>query len=179
MAINEQDQNNQDKKAGTETTTEALQSFENRWKYAVFPAMIAFVLLASFGFYLIYGMLQRMEDLSRDVHRMVNVLEHSLPTMTDDVHQMNNTISNNLPRLEHEISAMSTEMKQMSRSTASLSATTQNMGYNLWEVNKNISTPLSIMNSVVPWSRVNAPQPMVKPYYQHPQQIQTNYTQTQ
>ena len=159
MSINETEKD-------TVKTTEALKSFEDRWKYAVFPAMIAFVLLASFGFYLIYGMLQRMESLAHDVHRMVGVLENTLPTMTEDVHAMNKTISSSLPILEHKISDMSQEMKHMSHSTASLSTTTQNMGHNLWEVNKNISTPLSIMNAAVPWSRVSAPQPI---YYQNPQ----------
>lgn len=157
-------------------TTKAIKSFEDRWKYAVFPAMIAFVLLASFGFYLIYGMLQRMESLAQDVNRMVAVLEKSLPSMTNDVKQMNQTISNSLPALEHKISDMSSEMKHMSHSTASLSATTQNMGHNLWEVNKNISTPLSIMNAAVPWSRVRAPQPV---YYQVPQQHPTTNPQGQ
>lgn len=166
-------------------TNKALKSFENRWKYAVFPAMIAFVLLASFGFYLIYGMLQRMESLAQDVNRMVAVLEKSLPAMTNDVHYMNKTISSSLPALEDRISNMSLEMQQMSRSTRSLALTTQNMGDNLWEVNKNISTPLSIMNAAVPWSRVRAPQPIyyqprqVPPQpisYPQGQAIQPNYT---
>ncbi len=174
MTTDERKQNEQNNKGGAETT-EALQNFENRWKYAVFPAMIAFVLLASFGFYLIYNMLQRMEDLSRDVNRMVDVLENSMPIMTRDVHSMNIAISNSLPALEHEIADMSKEMKHMSHSTESLSATTRNMGHNLWEVNKNISTPLSIMNSVVPWSRVSAPQPVAYQYYQQSQPTRQPY----
>lgn len=172
MTTGERDQAEQDTKSTIETT-EALKNFENRWKYAVFPAMIAFVLLASFGFYLIYNMLQRMEDLSRDVNRMVNVLEDSLPSMTGDMRTMNVTISTSLPALENQIADMSQEMKRMSYSTASLSATTRNMGHNLREVNKNISTPLSIMNSVVPWSRVSAPQPIAyQPYYYQQPQVQ-------
>jgi len=174
MTTDERKQTEQNNKRGAETT-EALKNFENRWKYAVFPAMIAFVLLAGFGFYLIYNMLQRMEDLSRDVNRMVNVLEHSMPSMANDVHSMNIAISNNLPALESEIASMSKEMKHMSHSTESLSASTRNMGHNLWEVNKNISTPLSIMNSVVPWSRVSAPQPVAYQDYQQSQLKQQPY----
>jgi flagellar biosynthesis/type III secretory pathway M-ring protein FliF/YscJ len=174
MSTDERKQTEQNNQEGVETT-EALKNFENRWKYAVFPAMIAFVLLASFGFYLIYNMLQRMEDLSRDVNRMVNVLEKSMPSMTNDVHALNKTISNTLPSLKHEIAAMSQEMKRMTHSTESLSATTRNMGHNLWEVNKNISTPLSIMNSVVPWSRVSAPQPVAYQYYQQAQPVKQPY----
>jgi HAMP domain-containing protein len=176
MTTDERKQTEQNNKGATETT-ETLQNFENRWKYAVFPAMIAFVLLAGFGFYLIYNMLQRMEDLSRDVNRMVDVLEKSMPAMTDDVHSMNLAISSSMPALEHEIADMSQEMKRMSHSTESLSATTRNMGHNLWEVNKNISTPLSIMNSVVPWSRVSAPQPVAYQYYQQSQISQPYITQ--
>ena len=39
---------------GNNEAAQTLESFENRWRFAVFPAMIAFVVLAGFGFYLIY-----------------------------------------------------------------------------------------------------------------------------
>ena len=147
---------------GNEETAQVLENFETRWKYAVFPAMVAFALLSSFGFYLIYGMLQRMESLSQDVHRMTNIIEQSFPAVAADVHQLSASISTTMPKLESNVTEMSAEMKNMSTSTSSMAYSTQNMGYNLWEVNKNISKPLSVMNSVMPWSNVSAPQP--RPY---------------
>jgi len=40
-------------KGGNQEAAEALETFEFRWRYAVFPAMIAFTILSAFGFYLV------------------------------------------------------------------------------------------------------------------------------
>ena len=64
-----------------EANSSKLQSFENRWRFAVFPAMIMFVMLSGFGFYLIWGMLDRMQALSKDINSMTKVISESMPVM--------------------------------------------------------------------------------------------------
>lgn len=159
---------------GNVEAAETLESIETRWKYAIFPAMIAFIVLAVFGFYLIYGMLQRMEDLSKNVLRMTDVIQTSMPSMQQDIgvmsgnmQQMNTTMQGNFPSLDKNIASMSTDMKTMSYSTASMAMTTQNMSQNLWELNRNVSKPLSAMNNIIPWSSKGTPPPPA-PFY--PQQ---------
>ncbi len=165
-------------KVGRESEEElalAIDSFQNRWKYAVFPAMVAFVILSVFGFYLIYGMLQRMEDLSKDVNRMADTISDALPAMQQnvnmmatDMHQMNAAIGTSLPKLEQRVDAMSNSTEHMAK-------TTDSMGQSMWEMNRNVSKPLSMMNKMIPWSTQKAPttsrpnnnsypQPV---YYQH------------
>lgn len=130
-----------------------IKSFENRWRYAVFPAMVAFVILAVFGFYLIYGMLQRMESLSDDVHRMTNIMEKNLPSMTSDMQEMNETISQNMPQMKEGV-------EKMSISTHNIAATTGNMSNSVWEMNRSVSRPLSLMNKFLPFgSRSDIPRP--------------------
>ncbi len=137
----------------------AIESFEVRWKFVVFPALVAFVILASFGFYLIFGILHRMDSLSTDVGKMTQVIERAFPIITDDMHQMTQAVVISIPALQKDVAVMSAEVKQMSSATTSIATSTQNMGQNMWEVNKNISTPLSIMNTMIPWSNVAAPHP--------------------
>lgn len=156
---------------GNKEAAEALESFEARWKYAVFPAMIAFVILSAFGFYLIYGMLQRMEDLSKNVYRMTDVIQVTMPAMQNDISnmsgdmkRMNNTMQQSFPHLDQNIANMSDDMKTMSYSTASMAMTTQNMGRNLWELNKNVSKPLSVMNNMIPWSSAKGTPPPSAPF---------------
>ena len=150
----------------SDDTSLRLSSFENRWKYAVFPAMLAFVILASFGFYLIYGMLQHMESLSSDVKNMTKVMQSSMPAITKDVRQLNESIAINLPALEKQVGSMSSNISTISNSTASLAVTTHRMGNNMHEMNRNISTPLSAINSVLPWSnKPAAPVPQYQPMY--------------
>ncbi len=138
-----------------EELQQAIDSFQNRWKYAVFPAMIAFVILSIFGFYLIFGMLQRMEDLSRDVNRMADTISQTLPpmqqnitSMSADMHQLNDVIGTSFPNLEQRVDAMS-------NSTEYMAQTTHSMGSSIWEMNRNISRPLSFMNKMIPFSRQN------------------------
>lgn len=143
-----------DENAKHDTTIEGeIKSFENRWRYAVFPAMIAFVILSVFGFYLIYGMLQRMEALSTDVTRMTNILEKTMPAMSDDMQEMNETISKNLPEMKAGV-------EEMSISTHNIAATTGNMSNSVWEMNRSVSGPLSIVNKMMPFSsKTNLPRP--------------------
>jgi hypothetical protein len=159
---------------------ETLESFETRWRYAVFPAMIAFVILAGFGFYLIYGMLQRMEDLSKDIHDMTGVITESMPVMQvgivtmssrmqligEDLHGMRSdmnrlsvVISNTMPAMEGQVGAMSNNISDMRYATSSMAQTTHNMGQNIWNMNRNFSKPLSMMRKIMPWGGDNTPPP--------------------
>ncbi len=153
--------------AHEEELDKAINTFQNRWKYAVFPAMIAFVIFSLFGFYLIFGMLQRMEDLSQDVSRMADTIRDSLPamqqnvsTMSNDMHQMNGVIATSFPKLEKGVD-------EMSHSTADMAQTTNTMGNSIWELNQNVSKPLSMMNKMMPWSvqknTAMPPRPSINP----------------
>lgn len=170
-----------------ENIEDALESFETRWKYAVFPAMIAFVVLAGFGFYLIYGMLQRMEELSVNIDQMAKVMTKSLPIMEvgvvgmsaqmqsigNDLHgmradmsQLSNVVSDTMPAMEAKVGTMSDNIYDMRNATASMANTTHNMGQNLWNMNRNFSKPLSMMRKIMPWGGDNTPPPRLnQPLY--------------
>lgn len=148
-----------------EELEQAIDGFQNRWKYAVFPAMIAFIILSVFGFYLIYGMLQRMEDLSRDVSKMAETISQALPpmqqnitSMSTDMHQLNGVIGSSFPNLEQRVDSISHSTEHMAR-------TTNAMGNSVWEMNRNISKPLSVMNKMIPFSHTQRPvfNPIVYP----------------
>ena len=136
---------------GNKEAAQTLETFETRWRYAVFPAMIAFVILSAFGFYLIYGMLQRMESMSNDITRMTDLMEKTVPVLAGDVHQMNKTIAKTMPELEQHLSTMSL-------STYSMANSTHNMGQSTWEINRSISKPLRAMNQMIPWN-IDTPAP--------------------
>jgi len=149
---------------GNEEAAKTLETFETRWRYAVFPAMIAFVILSAFGFYLIYGMLQRMESMSQDISRMTVLMEQTVPVLTSDVHQMNKTISKTMPELEQHVSNMSDNVTTMSHSATSMATSTKHMDQSTWELNRSISKPMRAFNKMVPWSASTPPPPMYRSY---------------
>ena len=177
---------------------DALESMETRWKYAVFPAMIAFVILAGFGFYLIYGMLQRMEDIADDINDISKVMADSLPIMQGgvvgmssrmqwigedlngmraDVHQLSVTIQQTMPNMEGKVDDMSKNIGNMTYATSSMATTTQNMGQNLWNMNRNFSKPLSMMRKMIPWGGDKTPPPPTAiPMYNNPYYSQSLVT---
>lgn len=162
---------------GNAEAAETLETFEVRWKYAVFPAMIAFAILSAFGFYLIYGMLQRMEELSDNVYHMTQVIQKTMPsmdenmtTMSGDIHTLNTTITEHFPVLDKKVANISQDMKTLSYSTASMAMTTKNMDNNVWELNKNVSKPFSAIGKMMPWSSKKGSVPPPAPYYYQRQQ---------
>ncbi|WP_299876207.1 hypothetical protein [uncultured Cocleimonas sp.] len=136
-------------KGGNQEAAEALETFEFRWRYAVFPAMIAFTILSAFGFYLIYGMLQHMQSMSADIHRMTSLMEKSVPVISSDISSLNSTIGTSMPSIQQNVA-------EMSDSTGSMAVSTQQMDRTTWEMNRSFAKPMNMFNSLIPF---NVPPP--------------------
>jgi len=145
-----------------------LQEFEKkadsttkRMKMLVYPAMVAFFILAAFGFYLIFS-------LTSDVRRMANTFVHmsgSIETNMDTISGTMGHMSEKMDILADSTSTMSTNVGSMTDNTVEMvnsigglrtatydmAASTNNMQRDMWSLNKNISTPLSFMNNFLPW----------------------------
>ena len=128
-----------------EENSEAIQVFETRWRYAVFPAMIAFVILSVFGFYLIYGMLQHMQSMSKDIHRMTSLMNVAVPMITTDISQLTETIAITMPSIQSNVNTMS-------KSTQSMAASTRHLDRSTYELNRSISRPMNFMNNMMPFN---------------------------
>ena len=115
--------------------------------------MIAFFILSAFGFYLIYGMLQRMESISSDISRMTDLMEKSVPVITTDITDLKNTISISMPAIQENVNDMTLSADSMANST-------HNMGQSTWEMNRSISKPMRAMNNMIPWN-IDTPAPML------------------
>lgn len=145
---------------GNEEAAQTLETFETRWRYAVFPAMVAFVILSAFGFYLIYGMLQRMESMSQDISRMTTLMEKTVPVLSSDIKNISHTIATTMPELGQNVSDMSRNVTSLSNSADSMAISTQHMGQSTWEINRSISKPMRAMNKMIPWN-IDTPPPMM------------------
>lgn len=181
---NDINQDNVNENSINEENAEALEVFESRWRYAVFPAMIAFVILASFGFYLIYGMLQHMESMSKDIHRMTSLMEVTVPVISKDISDLNETISMSMPSIQSDVREMSqstqsmttsiselnktisitmpgiqSNVSDMSESTHSMAASTKHLEKSTYELNRSISRPMNFMNNMMPFN-IDPPPPL-------------------
>lgn len=142
----------------------------------VYPAMVAFIVLSAYGFYLI-------QSLTTDVHRLTETIAH----MSDTVHSNMNNISNVMDKMSghmgnlvlttsemnHSVMGMSDNTRQMSNDVTQMNASTQNMAvstYNMqrdmWSMNRNISKPLKIFNKFMPFGGSDQPPPYAAPLSQ-------------
>lgn len=144
-----------------------LHTFERsarRWEFVVYPALFAFIVLAGYGFFLVYSLTsdmhkmavaidpnmgEHMEVLASGIQVMtehMQVMTGELQTMTAKVNymskQMDNmdylrTMNDRLLGMDASVRAMSGNMDMMRR----------DMGY----MSTNVSRPMSIMNNMLPW----------------------------
>jgi len=103
-----------------------LQEFEKkadattrRLQILVYPAMVAFIILASFGFYLIFA-------LTSDVNRMANTISH-----------MSGSIDRNMGSISGTMAHMSGKMDSLADSTHSMSSSVGAMSTNVGSMTEN------------------------------------------
>jgi uncharacterized protein YoxC len=143
------------------------RSFEasaRRWEIVIYPTMLAFVILAAYGFFLIY-------TLSRDIHSLaqgmdpemgknlthisdsVAYLSENIRTMTRRIDKMTNSIdeiSGKMDSLE-TLPPMLVNMRGMNDSMRSLNVTTDLMRQDMSYMSRNVSRPLEKLNNFMPW----------------------------
>ena len=141
----------------SDTMERFVSSFEKsarRWELVVYPAMLAFVVLAAYGFFLIYSLTQDMHTLARSVDpamgRHLDDMTNSIVMMSTDVRAMTQTLDTMSEQLE-TLDPMLMNMSSMDQSMRTLSITNDALRHEMTVMGRNISRPMSKMNSMFPW----------------------------
>jgi hypothetical protein len=130
-----------------------------RWEMVVYPTMFAFILLAGYGFYLIYHLTHDIAVLSHSVTRMATIVSDATPRVTSDMRDM----SKDMRVMSGEIRTMSYQMetmKPMSNNIANMTHTMGNlnravygMQRDMGGLNRTISGgPFGFMKDAMPFS---------------------------
>jgi uncharacterized phage infection (PIP) family protein YhgE len=91
------------------------RSFEasaRRWELVVYPSLLAFIILAAYGFYLIY-------TLTSDVTRLAQSMETVVISMSDVAANMN-SVSGNVAHISGNLSTIATDVGSGSNSMEDL-----------------------------------------------------------
>jgi len=146
------------------------RSFEasaRRWELVVYPTMLAFIILAAYGFFLIYKL---TNDIGKITYQMADIqtsmvnINKNFSSTTNNM----NTVAKNMVKITGYMDQMSHDIKEqnaamgaivitmrdMTQSIDSMSYTmyymrydTQLMGRNI----ENVSGPMRFMNNFMPW----------------------------
>ncbi len=146
------------------------RSFEasaRRWELVVYPTMLAFVVLAAYGFFLIY-------KLTNDIGQIVGQMEAISVSMVNINKNFSsttnnmNTVARNMVKMTSYMGQMSKDIKEqnaamgaivsnmrdMNQSIDSMSYTMYHMRYDTQTMGRNIenvSGPMRFMNNFMPW----------------------------
>ena len=138
----------------------AFESSARRWELIVYPSLFAFILLAAYGFYLIFSLAKDVHFLALSVDNNMNVMSSNLTVMTDSVSQLSanvRTMAVSVDSMANDVRAlepMLTSMDSMEESMKHMTQATYNMQHDMRSMNYSIhdvSRPMNMWNSFMPW----------------------------
>ena len=172
-----------------ERLADTFDSSARRWEMVVYPSLFAFVLLAGYGFFLIYRLTHDIAILSQSVTHMAVIVSDAMPRMTKDLGTMTGSIDNmtgNIDGMTNEIVSMSEQMNSLTPMSKNIQSMTHNIGSmnrsvygmqrDMHGMNRTVSSgPFGMMNDMMPFSSNSnvppamAPSPTWPSYSNQPQ----------
>ena len=138
------------------------ESSTRRMQILVYPAMVAFIILAAYGFFLVHSLTQDVGKMAISIVTISNAVDHNMKIISSSTVEMSDkmtslvnsteSMTGRVGEMSSDVGAMSQNIGQMTDSTSSLATSTTNMQQDMWSLNQNISTPLSMFNKFIPWS---------------------------
>ncbi|MFK5914743.1 MAG: hypothetical protein QM484_10220 [Woeseiaceae bacterium] len=110
-----------------------------RWEMIVYPSLVAFIILAGYGFFLIYS-------LTKDVHLVVQDM-HKITTSMERIVVSTDSISKNMVVMTQTLDGQSASMREMTYHVRGMNMSMNQMRHDM----SNVSRPMSFMNDFLPW----------------------------
>ena len=148
-----------DADASLERLADTFDKSARRWEMVVYPTMFAFILLAGYGFYLIYHLTHDIAVLSHSVTRMATIISDATPKVTSDMRNMSGDMQN----MSGELNKMTLQMetlKPMSNNIATMTITMNSLNRSVYGMqrdmgglNRTVSGgPFGFMNDAMPFT---------------------------
>jgi uncharacterized protein YoxC len=138
------------------------ESATRRMQMLVYPAMVAFIILASYGFYLVQSLTTDVGKMAISIVTISDAVDKNMRVISDSTIQMSEkmtslvdsttSMTGRIGDMSSDVGSMSQNIGVMKDATSNLAVSTNNMQQDMWSLNQNISTPLSMFNKFIPWS---------------------------
>ncbi len=149
-----------DGQSSMDRLSQAFETSARRWELVVYPSLFAFILLAAYGFYLVFSLAKDVHFLALSVDSNMNVMSSNLISMTDSVSQLSANVRTMAVSVEsmaqdvRTLEPMLTSMDSMEESMKAMTHTTYNIERGMQSMNYNIhdaSRPMTFWNNFMPW----------------------------
>jgi predicted PurR-regulated permease PerM len=136
----------------TECMERLADTFENsakRWELIVYPSLVAFIVLAVYGFYLVYTLSRDVHNLSLTITTLTISVDRNMNELTNTVRTMDHTMvkmGNNIGHMDGNIKSMTQNIASMTYNTNSMATSTYYMQRNI----RDVARPMNIMSNFMP-----------------------------
>jgi hypothetical protein len=147
-----------------------FESSARRWELVIYPAMLAFVVLAGYGFFLIYTLSKDISTLAQGmdpemgkhlshISESVIYLSENVRTMTRRVYSMSESVETMADRMESleymepmlaSMTGMNRSMESMNHHMGAMNVSIDSMRYEMGDMSHSMR-PMGRMNSIMPW----------------------------
>jgi len=141
--------------------SQAFETSARRWELIVYPSLFAFIILAAYGFYLVFSLAKDVHYLAISVDSNMTVLASNMQSVSDNMGQLTanvRTMSVSVESMSRDVSTlepMLTNIEQMGQSMESMTYATHHIRDNMSVMNRNIGNgitrPMSFFNTFMPW----------------------------
>lgn len=138
----------------------AFETSARRWELVVYPSLFAFILLAAYGFYLIFSLAKDVHLLAKSVDKNMTLMSSNIVSMTDNVGQLSanvrtmavsvDSMAQDIRTLEPmltSIDSIEDSMKTMTVSTHYMQRDMRLMNHSVYDA----SRPMAMWNNFIPW----------------------------
>ncbi|MBF0183583.1 MAG: hypothetical protein HQM06_04220 [Magnetococcales bacterium] len=149
---------------------EFAKSFDKsarRWELIVYPSLFAFIILAMYGFFLIYSLTQDIRTMASSIDPKMGINMGSLSTnvglLATNIELMSTHleyISDNMETMSVDLQSVSTNMEQMTdtiqgmgNSVSQMERSTADMNRNMAAMTKTVDNMSSKLNLLVPMAK--------------------------
>lgn len=142
----------------------AFETSAKRWELIVYPSMFAFIILAAYGFYLVFSLAKDVHYMAISIDTNLTVLSSNMQSVSDNVSLMSANVrlmATNVEFMSTSVESMAgdvttlkpmmTSMESLNQSVRVMTQTTGNMSNDMGNLNRSISRPMGFMNSFMPW----------------------------
>ncbi len=140
--------------------SQAFETSARRWELIVYPTLFAFILLAAYGFYLIFSLAKDVHFLAKSVDNNMSLMSSNIVSMTDSVSQLSanvRTMAVSVDSMAQDVRTlepMLTSMDSMEESMKAMTVSTHYIQRDMRVMNHNIhdvSRPMTMWNNFIPW----------------------------
>ena len=145
---------------GMDKFARTFEASARRWELVVYPSLLAFIVLAAYGFFLIYTLTNDVGRLARSIETMVVSMDEvvqDLHTVSAGVGQISSTmvlVANDVGSGTDSMKEMLVKMDTMNNSVGVMTVPIYHMRDDMSRMNKNmrdVTGPMNIVSGMFPF----------------------------